>query len=98
MKTGLKSIMGALLLAGATSLLSGCEDEDWGPRNWEFHNQSSCRVYVAPNGQSWPAATIGPGSWIEVDYNGDSIQYVYTPSAKVRPERGDGRTIHFFDR
>ena len=95
MKTGLKSVLFAWCLAGAASLLLGCENE---AANWEFHNESSHRVYVAPNGQNWPAATIGPGNWIEVDYNGDTIQYVFTPSDKVRAERGKGRAISFYNR
>jgi hypothetical protein len=90
------SLVCGLLMAGAGMLMGGCEDE-LSP-NWVFENNSSYRVYVVPNGQSWPAATIGPGSSVEVDYNGDSIQYVYTPSEKVVPQRDKGRTIHFYNR
>ena len=95
MKTRWKTVLCALWVAGAAWALAGCEDE---ADNWAFRNESSRRVYVAPNGQNWPAATIGPGGSVEVDYNGDSIQYVYTPSDEVRPEKGKGRVVVFYDR
>ena len=63
-----------------------------------IENVSSYRVYVAPNGQDWSPATISPGSSVTVDYTGDSIQYVYNPSNRVRPERQDGRKIRFYNR
>lgn len=95
MRKWMLSLVCGLLLASAAGLGGGCDEEDWGPSNWEFHNHSSYRVYVGPNGQSWPAAMINPGDWVEVDYNGDSIQYIWNPSDKVSAIRGDGRTIHF---
>ena len=77
----------ALSLVGVL-LAGGCEDDDWGGK-WRFENVSSHQVYVAPNGQDWSAATISPDSSVTVDYTGDRIQYVYTPSNRVRPERMD---------
>ena len=88
------SIVCGMLLAGAGLLAGGCEDN----QNWQFENNSSFRVYVAPNGQDWPAAYIEPGQTIEVDYNEDTIQYIYTPSGRVRDEEGSDRTIHFYNR
>ena len=97
MKTRWVSLACGLLLAAMAGFGAGCDEEGWGPSNWEFHNHSSYRVYVGPNGQSWPALMVNPGDWMEVDYNGDTIQYVFTPSDKVRAQRGERRTIHFYD-
>ena len=89
-------IVCGLLLAGTGLLTGGCEDKS--SSNWEFKNLSSYRVYVAPNGQSWSPATVGPNNSIEVDYNGEHIQYIYNPSDKVAPQQGDDRTITFYNR
>ena len=85
-----------VLMAGAWLAGSGCENSM--ADNWQFQNNSSYRVYVAPNGQNWPAATIGVGDTVAVDYNDENIQYIYMPSDKVRAQGGDGRTIHFYNR
>ena len=97
MKKWLGSLACGLLMAAMVGFGSGCDEEDWGAANWEFNNQSSYRVYVGPNGQSWPALMVNPGQSMEVDYNGDTIQYVFTPSNKVRAQRGDHRTIYFYN-
>jgi hypothetical protein len=82
----------AVCVLALSLFTGGCEDD---AGNWSFRNQSSYRVYVAPNGQTWPSAMIGPGSTVEVDYNGEQIQYVYRPSNKVTPVSAGGRTIEF---
>lgn len=87
------------LVVGASVVLfgSGCEGDEVG--EWKFENRSSYRVYVAPNGQDWSPATIGPGGSVTIeDSGGRGIQYVYTPSEKVRPESAKGNKIIFYNR
>ncbi len=96
MKRFLMAMACGLLWAGVGLVTGGCEDE-LSP-NWEFQNHSGYRVYLAPNGQDWSPATVGPGGKIEVNYNGERIQYIFTPSNTVRAEGGDGRTIHLYNR
>lgn len=96
MKIRWRSMIGCALLAGLAALAGGCEDDLFD--NWKFSNQSSYRVTVSPNGQYWPSVVISPGSSAEVDYHGDRIQYLYSPSNKVRADgSGSGRTIHFYN-
>ena len=47
--------------------------------------------------EGWSPVMLNPGQTMEVDYNGDSIQFIWTPSSKVSAIRGDGRTIHFYN-
>ena len=95
MKSFWRSTACGLLLAGLGLMTGGCEGE---ASDWKFENNSSYRVYVAANGQDWSPAMVDPGATIEVDYNGDTIQYVYTPSNHVRDQSGSHRTIHFYNR
>lgn len=87
------------LVVGACAVIfgPGCEDDESG--DWRFENRSSYRVYVAPNGQDWSPATIAPGGSVTLeDSGGRGIQYVYTPSAKVRPESAKGNKVIFYNR
>ena len=88
-------MLGAVVCGAALLFLAGCEDE--GSKNWKFTNNSSYRVYVVPNGQSWSPATVSPGSSVTVDWN-QKIQYVYTPSNRVYPTSADGNVIIFYNR
>lgn len=92
-----KTILFLVLGAGAVFFGAGCEGDESG--EWKFENRSSYRVYIAPNGQNWSPATIGPGGSVTIeDSGGSGIQYVYTPSAKVRPESAKGNKIIFYNR
>lgn len=95
-----RSMAGVVLIGLAAGLAGGCDEDDpFGGDKWEFSNHSSYRVTVRPNGQYWLSVTISPGTSAEVEYDGDRIQYVYSPSDKVRPEGSDSsRTIRFYNR
>lgn len=88
-------LVGAAVCGAVLLFLAGCEDD--GSKNWKFTNNSSYRVYVVPNGQSWSPATVSPGSSVTVDWN-QKIQYVYTPSNRVYPTSADGNEIIFYNR
>ncbi|MGD9613283.1 MAG: hypothetical protein AB7V22_10350 [Kiritimatiellia bacterium] len=101
MKTRWRSVIGCVLLGVAAGMAGGCDGDDdlFDGDNWEFSNRSSYRVTVSPNGQYWLSVTLSPGTSAEVEYDGDRIQYVYSPSDKVRPDGSDtSRTIRFYDR
>ena len=93
-------MMRKMLLGPAMVLALFCAAcDDFGDSNWRFQNNSTYRVYVYPNGQSWAPATISPGSSVEVDESTDNgIQYVYVPSDKVIPVHGDHGTVTFVNR
>jgi len=88
-------MLGFGLCVAALLFFTGCEDD--GAKNWKFTNNSSYRVYIVPNGQSWSPATVSPGSSVTVDWN-KKIQYVYTPSNRVYPTSADGNVIIFYNR
>ena len=91
------SMLCVLMMAAAGLLSGGCED-DLNPQ-WEFQNRSSYRIAVTANGQSWGSALLDPGESLEVDHRGDTIQYVYSPSNKVRPEGSSSkRRVTFYNR
>ena len=91
------AMLGLAWLACLGFFAAGCED-DSGPDNWAFQNNSSYRVTVRPNGQHWAEVMVDPGHTVDVEFNGDQIQYIYTPSNKVRAQGGDGRIVHFYNR
>ena len=71
-----RSLVGVVLIGLAAGLAGGCEDDDPFRDNWKFSNQSSYRVTVEPNGQYWLSVVIGPGHSVEVEYDGDRIQFI----------------------
>lgn len=95
-----QSLVGVVLVGLAAGLAGGCEDDDpFDGDNWKFSNQSSYRVTVEPNGQYWLSVVIGPGHSAEVEYDGDRIQFLYSPSGKVWADTSSsGRTIRFYNR
>ena len=59
----------------------------------------SYRVTVEPNGQYWLSVVISPGHSAEVEYDGEHIQFLYSPSSKVWADTSSsGRTIRFYNR
>ena len=95
-----QSLVGVVLVGLAAGLAGGCEDDDpFDGDNWKFSNQSSYRVTVEPNGQYWLTVVISPGHSAEVEYDGEHIQFLYSPSSKVRADTSSsGRTIRFYNR
>jgi hypothetical protein len=63
------------------------------PTQYKFINNSSHTVHIKPNGQTWPSATISPGSQVVIEWRG-SIQYIYDPSNYVTVNN-QGDTITF---
>ena len=93
-----RSLVGVVLIGLAAGLAGGCEDDDPFSDKWEFSNHSSYRVTVEPNGQYWLSVVIAPGHSAEVEYDGKHIQFLYSPSNKVRADTsGSSRTIRFYD-
>ena len=76
-----KVITCAMVCVLAALCLVACDDMF--STGFEFINNSSHTVYIAPNGQSWNPAMVSPGSSIVIDYSG-TIQFVFTPSDKVK--------------
>ena len=94
-----RSLVGVVLIGLAAGLAGGCEDDDPFRDNWKFSNQSSYRVTVEPNGQYWLTVVISPGHSAEVEYDGEHIQFLYSPSSKVWADTSSsGRTIRFYNR
>lgn len=86
----------ALVLIAAA--VTGCNDL-LGPSTYTFKNESSVTVSVAPNGQTWPPAVIGPGETIQIvpDENYSQMQYFYLPNT-VYPVYTDDNTTTFYDK
>lgn len=80
----------------AALLAAGCE-EDKKSENWKFTNNSSYKVNVRSNGQTWLPIMVSPGQTVHIDWDG-RIEYVYSPSNRVQPTDGDGNTVVFINR
>ena len=99
MRISFRQIVAGVLVLAGMAVLSGC-DELSKPDNYTFKNESSVTVTVAPNGQSWSPAQIGPGQSIEIvadeDYN--QMQYFYLPSSVTIDDTSEYNTTIFRDK
>lgn len=91
-----KTLWMCVAIALVAVAVAGCDDL-LGPSNYTFKNESSVTVTVAPNGQSWPPAQIGPGSSIQIvpDANYSQMQYFYWPDSVRAVYTADNTTTFY---
>jgi len=90
-----------VLVLGIAAVGIGCggsdDDNSAAAGKFEFVNNSGGTVTVTPgDGESFNAFALAPGQSADVKYEGESINFFYSPGS-VRTDRVDGENIIIFN-